>query len=238
MASIILVRHGQASFGAQNYDQLSATGERQAKALGCHFNRCDIQPSLVLSGNMSRHIATRDHCLAQMDPVKSLSHTAIINPEWNEFDHENVLSVFDARLSSPQSTGAFLSSQTNPAHAFITLFTQAITQWQLQEDNTAYTESWLHFKQRINRAMQQLIEQVSEQDIAIVYTSGGVISALILDLLVMPNEQMMTLNQQVINASMTKIFVKHKQAHLVSFNEHAYLLNEREGKHNALVTRL
>ncbi|MCH1491392.1 MAG: histidine phosphatase family protein, partial [Luminiphilus sp.] len=30
MASIYLIRHGQASFGSDNYDQLSPVGQRQA----------------------------------------------------------------------------------------------------------------------------------------------------------------------------------------------------------------
>lgn len=33
MATIYLIRHGQASFGAENYDKLSPLGERQASIL-------------------------------------------------------------------------------------------------------------------------------------------------------------------------------------------------------------
>jgi broad specificity phosphatase PhoE len=34
MASIYLIRHGQASFGSANYDQLSTLGQRQADVTG------------------------------------------------------------------------------------------------------------------------------------------------------------------------------------------------------------
>ena len=34
MGTLYLVRHGQASFGSANYDQLSALGQRQCRRLG------------------------------------------------------------------------------------------------------------------------------------------------------------------------------------------------------------
>ncbi|HCT4576619.1 TPA: histidine phosphatase family protein, partial [Pseudomonas aeruginosa] len=37
MGSIYLIRHGQASFGADDYDVLSPTGIRQAEILGDHL---------------------------------------------------------------------------------------------------------------------------------------------------------------------------------------------------------
>lgn len=42
MAELYLVRHGQASFGTENYDRLSALGEQQGVWLGEYFARQDI----------------------------------------------------------------------------------------------------------------------------------------------------------------------------------------------------
>ena len=39
MTTIYLIRHGQASFGAESYDKLSPNGELQAKLLGQYFNK-------------------------------------------------------------------------------------------------------------------------------------------------------------------------------------------------------
>ena len=39
MTTIYFIRHGQASFGAESYDQLSPNGELQAKILGQYFIR-------------------------------------------------------------------------------------------------------------------------------------------------------------------------------------------------------
>jgi broad specificity phosphatase PhoE len=43
MGNIYLVRHGQASFGAENYDQLSTLGQQQSQRLGEYFAQKGIQ---------------------------------------------------------------------------------------------------------------------------------------------------------------------------------------------------
>ena len=58
MTIVYLVRHGQASFGSENYDQLSATGVLQAKALGQYISPILKQQPYVVAGNMKRHQQT------------------------------------------------------------------------------------------------------------------------------------------------------------------------------------
>lgn len=56
--SLWLVRHGQASFGKSDYDNLSEAGHEQAYLLGKDFARRGITPSLLVSGSMKRHRQT------------------------------------------------------------------------------------------------------------------------------------------------------------------------------------
>jgi broad specificity phosphatase PhoE len=42
---ILLVRHGQASFGGADYDVLSPSGERQARRLGAALAARGVQPA-------------------------------------------------------------------------------------------------------------------------------------------------------------------------------------------------
>lgn len=56
--SLWLVRHGQASFGKSDYDNLSETGHEQAYLLGKDLARRGIAPSLIVSGSMKRHRQT------------------------------------------------------------------------------------------------------------------------------------------------------------------------------------
>ena len=58
MAELFMVRHGQASFGTGNYDQLSALGERQGVWLGEYFAERGIAFDRVVTGSMQRHRQT------------------------------------------------------------------------------------------------------------------------------------------------------------------------------------
>src|SRR6202012_6107391 len=58
VTTLVLVRHGQASFGARNYDELSATGERQGTVLGEHWRRCGRGFDAAWSGEMVRQKVT------------------------------------------------------------------------------------------------------------------------------------------------------------------------------------
>ena len=66
MAQIYLVRHGQASFGSQNYDQLSVLGSEQAKHLGRWWAARDLSVSRVVTGKLQRHLQTARACIAEM----------------------------------------------------------------------------------------------------------------------------------------------------------------------------
>ena len=58
MTTIYLIRHGQASFGAESYDKLSPNGELQAKLLGQYFNKILKEEPYVVAGSMQRHQQT------------------------------------------------------------------------------------------------------------------------------------------------------------------------------------
>ncbi len=58
MSSLALVRHGQASFFSDNYDQLSPLGEQQARLLGQYWLRRGVRVDEVYTGPRVRQIET------------------------------------------------------------------------------------------------------------------------------------------------------------------------------------
>ena len=64
MATIYLFRHGQASFGADDYDKLSPLGERQATVLGQYLRDHDIALDAAYSGDLLRQRETAQLALA------------------------------------------------------------------------------------------------------------------------------------------------------------------------------
>ena len=58
MSSVHLVRHGQASFGADDYDQLSELGWKQSARLGEYWRERGRTFDRVIMGTLRRHDET------------------------------------------------------------------------------------------------------------------------------------------------------------------------------------
>ena len=91
MATIYLIRHGQASFGAENYDQLSALGQRQADVTGEYFSRIGVKFDRMYSGDLSRQRETCERVVAHQP--ESVEH--IIDPRFNEIRNDKKSAVIE-----------------------------------------------------------------------------------------------------------------------------------------------
>jgi Phosphohistidine phosphatase SixA len=58
MSRIILVRHGEASWHAEDYDQVTPKGHAQAVVVGEELRARGIVPGVILSGTLRRHRET------------------------------------------------------------------------------------------------------------------------------------------------------------------------------------
>ena len=58
MGHLYLVRHGQASLGAADYDQLSPLGAQQSQRLGEHWRAQGLRFDAVITGSLKRHAQT------------------------------------------------------------------------------------------------------------------------------------------------------------------------------------
>src|SRR4051812_3324882 len=66
MGTLYLVRHGQASFGAADYDQLSDLGHKQSLRLGQYFAQKGIRFDGLIAGTLRRHKQTLEGILLGM----------------------------------------------------------------------------------------------------------------------------------------------------------------------------
>ena len=65
MGQLLLVRHGQASWGSDDYDVLSGRlGAVAAARQGA--GRAGIAPDVVVTGGMRRHRETAEACLGEL----------------------------------------------------------------------------------------------------------------------------------------------------------------------------
>ena len=130
MTVFYLVRHGQASFSADNYDQLSDTGIEQALLVGSYLEKKIPKLTKVITGEMLRHKQTAEHSLlALMSSKDATPHAQVVDLGWNEYDHQNILAAYNSELATPSRARKYLAKQENPTRHFKELFINAINQW-------------------------------------------------------------------------------------------------------------
>ncbi len=224
MASIYLVRHGQASFGSENYDQLSELGQRQCLLLGQWMQQTGQPVETIYVGAMQRHQQSAEAFVAGYGaPAHLHAQHWQLKTGLNEFDHEQVIRRSRPELGSASQLLQFLAQQTQPRQVFETLFATALTRWMQGEHADDYAESWNDFKQRVHTALLELVPQTTPANNSIVFTSGGPISALCQHFLAIPDTHVMSLLAVLINSSVTRIVHSDGQCSLANMNTIAHL---------------
>ena len=228
MSAIHLVRHGQASFGADDYDLLSALGERQSRVLGQAL--AGIGPRIVhaASGEMRRQRQTAEACLGAMGGIAA----AQVDPGWNEFDHMAVIVALEPRFADRATMRAELMAAPDPRAAVQAVFEQAMARWVAGRHDADYPESWQAFRARCRQALARVAAALPADGDAIVFTSGGPIAAIAQDLLQIPDAVGQRLSFGLVNCGVTKLVRGRDGVRLSTLNGHAHF----EGEHAGLVT--
>ncbi len=221
MTTIYLIRHGQASFGAASYDQLSPNGEQQAKVLGRYFNDILKEAPYVVAGSMQRHQQTAQLCLDESFPESEI----VTDSAWNEFNHQQVFAQYEPRFNEPHLLKEDVSKEANPRAYLAKIFEGAIGRWTGGEYHHEYEESWPTFKNRVETALQNLCDDLAKTKprYAVVFTSGGVISVAAGKILGLSPEKTFALNWAIANTSMTTLRLVGNEPQLLSLNEHHFI---------------
>ena len=223
MAQIYLVRHGQASFGSQNYDQLSEKGMLQARALGSWWATRHLQIGRVVTGGMQRHRETAEACMAAyaqvpIDPSGvSVQNESLVGsnlPEWqsdsglNEYHHHEVLARHVPAFDDPAAVKRFLIDTPNGKYRFQEIFAEAIARWLSGQHDGDYTETWQDFRARCVHSLQRQVVQSDGKKNIVIFTSGGTISAICQSLLGFPDEKFAEFNWSLVNAGVTRLHLQ------------------------------
>lgn len=227
MGVIYLIRHGQASWGHFDYDNLSELGEQQSTLLGEALAGRVGELDVVVSGAMRRHRQTAELTLAAM----GLELESDEDAGWNEFDHEQVIIRHKPLYKSRTVMVADLARRKDPRHAFQKMFDAALELWADagEAGEGEYSESWPVFSARAADALTRLADQLGSGGTALVFTSGGPISAVGAHLLDTGAPGWLQLNRVIANCSLTKVVTGRSGLSLVTFNEHAHFEGEERG---------
>lgn len=217
MPTIYLVRHGQASFGAADYDVLSPMGEQQSKVLGEELRRRELRIDRVWSGRLRRQQATARVCLS----VAGVDLPCEVDPRFDEYDTDAVFRHVLATMD-----------EVPPTRDFQPLLEKALLPWITGADTTGVLGSWPDFQLGACDALAEAFAGLGKGGTGLVFTSGGIISAICTKILDLPPQGFLALNRTMVNAGLTKIVSGRSGMSLLALNEHGHF----EGMHRELLS--
>ncbi|HUR89668.1 MAG TPA: histidine phosphatase family protein [Ramlibacter sp.] len=206
MGTLYMVRHGQASFGADDYDQLSELGRRQSVRLGQWFAHKAIHFDGLVAGTLRRHKQTLEGILEGMN--RAGEHLA-----WdglNEYDSEAVIATVHAgKLEKPTTPEMY-------RHHF-RLLRDGLATWMAGDAQPVGMPSYGQFVAGVSSALDHVRRNHYGKNVLMV-TSGGPISTAVGYVLGTPPETTIELNLRIRNSSVTEFAFNPKRMMLVTYN--------------------
>ena len=241
MTTILLARHGQASFGQENYDQLSKLGGVQAQMLGQHYASTQRQIDAIFTGSLvrqqdsARHFWDSYQSSVAIDTDKPRTPAIDISepdsyvlPQFDEFNHKDVLIKSNPAFGNRAAIAAEIAKAEVPSTRLAELFDAAMQRWHAGDNDNDYIESWLQFNERAKQALEQVRLQVASLQLGrdatvLVFTSGGIIAAITAQLLQQGSSTAYQINKSLVNTGVTSLTLKNERTRLLSLNEYSHL---------------
>jgi broad specificity phosphatase PhoE len=208
MAELVLVRHGQASFGADDYDKLSELGWRQSRWLGEYFSERGATFDRVIRGSLRRHAET----LAGIAEGMGRPLDGAEDARLDEYDSHALLNAHLKGKSMPLG---------DDRREHFRILREAMYAWTDGTLAGAAHEPFAAFRGRVLAALAVARGGAAKR--VLVVSSGGPISTILAEVLGMPLRGVVDLNLQTRNTGITELQAGASRIHCVSFNNVPHL---------------
>ena len=206
MGTLYLVRHGQASFGADDYDKLSELGHKQSVRLGEYFAQKGMRFDALIAGTLRRHRETIAGILQGMGT--SAEHLPW--PGLNEYDSVAVITaIHPHKLERPTTPEMY--------RQHFRLLRDGLAQWMAGVVTPQGMPSYEEFVAGVTSALDHVRATHHKQNVLIV-SSGGPISTAVGKVLGTTPETTIELNMRMRNSAVTEFAFTPKRHMLVSYN--------------------
>jgi broad specificity phosphatase PhoE len=220
MATIYLVRHGQASFGAENYDKLSELGCRQASVVGEYFRDQGVRFDAVYSGDLSRQRETARLAIASQ-PADVIHH---IDPRFNEIQNdEQVKCLMPEVVKINPKVQALVEKGLSSSKDYQKVIDAVFNYWVSPACNDARIQSWADFSGDTRQALTDVMQAQGSGKTIGIFTSGGTLATIVAQILGLTGEQTYQLYEPIFNCSVTQIFYNGSKVSLSYFNDNSFL---------------
>ncbi len=211
MPRVLLVRHGQASFGTDDYDRLSALGQTQCHKLGAYWQRGGVRCTTVLRGTLRRHVQSLE---AVQSGLTDLPAPQAL-PSLNEYDSDALFTALGKQPAFAAPLERVLKAEQAQAH--FRRLREALLQWMRADVEPDGMPSYADFRAGVVDALDQAHRASRDGDVLIV-SSGGPISVAVAHVLGAPNETAVALNMRLRNSAVTELASTARGFELLSFN--------------------
>ena len=228
MGTLYLVRHGQASFGADDYDVLSPLGQRQSVRLGEYFKDKGLHFEAALTGTLHRQVqtfagickgmgvgfASSDSANPPLDGTldKGTMPAALPHMLWpglNEYDSAAVIAaVHPYPLAKPDTPELY-------KHHF-RLLKDGLAQWMAGVVSPQGMPSYNAFVAGVTAALDHV--RTHHEGPVLLVSSGGPIATAVGHVLGTRAETTIELNLGIRNGSVTEFAFTPRRHRLVTFN--------------------
>jgi broad specificity phosphatase PhoE len=226
--TLYLIRHGQASFGADDYDKLSGLGCRQASVLGDYLLKGGIEFDAIYSGELLRQRETAQLACEVQPRQLELQ----IDPRFNEIDNDAQIKYLVPEVVKTNTLVRDLMDRGLSASKDYQKVIQAVfNHWVSPECADPRLQSWEDYSSGVGEALRDvMLEQGSGKTVAI-FTSGGTIATAVAQVLGLTSEQTYQFYEPIFNCSVTQLFYSGTRVSLSYFNDRSFLQvlgNQRE----------
>jgi broad specificity phosphatase PhoE len=232
MSVIYLIRHGQASFGTDNYDQLSAVGREQSALLGTYFAALGEPIDRIYTGTLSRQRETAQLIAAALG---SNAPPLSVEPALDEYASESILHAFAASLTAAELERAGWPALRTDRRTFQLFFERAARAWVEAQIEAEALLPWRGFCGRVVTALEDIMRSEGRSKTLLVSTSSGVVGVIVAHVLGLANHVGMELNWAVHNASITRLIYNADKVTLSMFNGLPHL--DQEGRRQLITYR-
>lgn len=220
MAKLYLIRHGQASFGTENYDRLSELGRRQAEVLGRYLRDCGLALDAAYCGSLERQKNTAEIALAQLTNKVPLEQDGRFDEVRND-DHLKYL--LPAVLEQREDLRALVDTGRTDSKSYQKLLEAVFRRWVSPGFDEPRTQSWNDYSSGVAAGLADVIREQGSGKRVAVFTSGGTIATGVAHVLGLPGDAVYSFYEPLLNCSITEVLYSGERMSLSSFNDHGYL---------------
>ena len=211
MSHLFVIRHGQANFNGDNYDQLSEKGWEQSRLLGERMANQELLWDHVVCGPKRRHRETMEAVSRAYEAAGRPFPEPVFVPGFDEHRGASVVVQYlEQRGQMPDK------DTPDGFRQYFSMFEDISRRWVQGEIHAPDLESWSQFRDRVIGGLEDIINNRAGK--VAVFTSGGPVGLISAHSLGASDVKAMELSWKIRNTGYAEFLFKADRFSMVRCN--------------------